>query len=85
MRITYNKQEVNVVLGTGDSVALYGVPSAYSEDGLFLAVWGSAELEPLPACDGAAPLLRVSMIEGVAGVPAVAEHFKAKGVEYAAN
>ncbi len=85
MRINYQGQQVETALTAGDSLTLYAVPQEYSEDGLFLAVWGRNELEPIPACAVPTLLLRLSMSDGMNGEAAPVEHFKAEGVTYAAN
>ncbi len=85
MRINYQGQQVETALAAGESLTLYAVPQDYSTDGLFLAVWGRNELEPLPACAAPALLLRLSMSDGMGGEVEPVEHFKAEGVTYAAN
>lgn len=85
MHIYYQGQQVEASLTAGESLTLYAVPQEYSQDGLFLAVWGRNELEPVPACAVPALLLRLSMSDGMGEEAAPVEHFKAEGVTYAAN
>lgn len=83
--ISYDNQELPLSLAGGDSAALYDVPAAYSEDGLYLAQWGAGELEPLPACGARTPLLRLRLASGEDGADSLVEDFKAEGVHYAQN
>lgn len=83
--ISYDNQEFSLSLAGGESAALYGVPTAYSEDGLYLAQWGTGELEPLPACGTWTPLLRLRLSSGEDGADSLVEDFKADGVSYAQN
>lgn len=83
--ISYDNQELPLSLAGEDSAALYGVPVAYSEDGLYLAQWGAGELEPLPACETRTPLLRLRLASGEDGEDSLVEDFKAEGVSYAQN
>ncbi len=78
--ISYDENAFEAPLADGGHLALYAVPTAYSADGLFLAMWNDGELEPRPACavPDARLLLRLSRREG-----AVHETFKAEGVSYA--
>ena len=39
--ISYDNQELSLSLAGGENAALYAVPTAYSEDGLYLAQWGT--------------------------------------------
>lgn len=80
--ISYDKADIEVDVVSGGRLALYTVPANYSADGLFLAVWGAGELEPVPACSDAAPLLRLAVVDTEGGL-AVREEFKAEGVTYA--
>lgn len=72
-------------LALGDSLALYAVPAAYSEDGLYLAQWDAGELEPMPACSGAMPLLRLRLSSQGNNLGTLLEVFKSEGVSYAQN
>lgn len=83
--ISYDNQDIHASLAAGDSVALYAVPTAYSEDGLYLAQWGAGELEPVPACGTRTPLLRLRLVSGEDGADSLVEDFKAEGVSYAQN
>ena len=83
--ISYDYLTIPVALAAGDSMALYAVPTAYSEDGLYLAQWGTGELEPLPACGTWTPLLRLRLSSGEDGADSLVEDFKADGVSYAQN
>ena len=47
--ISYDNQTVLAALAEGDCLAVYGVPTDYSDDGLYLARWVAGELEPIPA------------------------------------
>ena len=78
--ISYDSQDFETHLSNGGQLALYAVPTEYSEDGLFLAVWYAGELEPCPACASAdaRPLLRLAVQDGQ-----LREDFKAEGVSYA--
>lgn len=78
MKIKYKTISTTVDVANGDTVTLYSVPKDYSEDGLFIAIWGQHELEPVPSCDRPVCLLHVSVTE-----TGFVEHFKAKGVTYA--
>lgn len=82
--ISYDDLTIPVALTAGDSMALYAVPTAYSEDGLYLAQWGTGELEPLPACGTWTPLLCLRLASGEDG-DSLVEDFKADGVSYAQN
>lgn len=84
LTISHKGQNVPATLTRGDAAALYAVPAAYSEDGLYLARWGAGELEPLPACGTSAPLLRLRL-GGMEGEESLAEEYKAEGVSYAQN
>lgn len=79
--ISYDNQELSLSLAGGENAALYAVPTAYSEDGLYLAQWGAGELEPLPACGTRTPLLRLRLTSA----DSLVEDFKADGVHYAQN
>lgn len=83
--ISYDDLTIPVALVAGDNMALYAVPTAYSEDGLYLAQWGTGELEPLPACGTWTPLLRLCLADGEDGADSLVEDFKADGVSYAQN
>lgn len=72
-------------LEPGDTLALYAVPQAYSEDGLYLARWAAGELEPVPACDGVGFLLKLCLETAQSGVETLREIYRAEGVEYAEN
>ena len=50
--LTYAKNTAQCELFPGQKLRLWAVPTAYSDDGLVVAVWGSGELEPCPACLG---------------------------------
>lgn len=83
--ISYDDLTIPAALAAGDNMALYAVPTAYSEDGLYLAQWGAGELEPLPACGTWTPLLRLRLADGEDGADSLVEDFKADGVSYAQN
>ena len=83
--ISYDNQELSLSLAGGENAALYAVPTAYSEDGLYLAQWGTGALEPLPACGTWTPLLRLCLADGEDGADSLVEDFKADGVSYAQN
>ena len=83
--ISYDDLTIPVALVAGDNMALYAVPTAYSEDGLYLAQWGTGELEPLPACGTWTPLLRLRLVSGEDGADSLVEDFKSDGVSYAQN
>lgn len=83
--ISYDDLTIPVALVAGDNMALYAVPTAYSEDGLYLAQWGTGELEPLPACGTWTPLLRLRLADGEDDADSLVEDFKADGVSYAQN
>lgn len=72
-------------LEPGDTLALYAVPEAYSEDGLYLARWAQGELEPVPACDSIAFLLKLCLETAQNGVESLREVYCAEGVTYAEN
>ena len=80
--ISYDNQTVPAALAEGDCVAVYGVPTDYSDDGLYLARWGAGELEPVPAC-AAALLFRLRLSVRENGAGGLVEDFKAEGVTYA--
>lgn len=81
--ISYDNQAVPVTLAAGDSVAVYGVPKDYSDDGLYLAQWGAGELEAVPACAAPALLLRLRLPVRENGAGGLVEDFKGEGVTYA--
>lgn len=81
--ISYDNQVVPVSLAEGESVAVYGVPTDYSDDGLYLAQWGAGELEPVPACLAPALLLRLRLPVRENGAGGLVEDFKSEGVTYA--
>ena len=81
--ISYDNQVVPVSLAEGDSVAVYAVPTDYSDDGLYLAQWGAGELEPVPACAAPALLLRLRLPALENGAGGLVEDFKSEGVDYA--
>ncbi|WP_419008645.1 hypothetical protein [Desulfovibrio sp.] len=83
--ISYDILTVPASLALGDSLALYAVPAAYSEDGLYLAQWDAGELEPVPACSGVVPLLRLRLSSQGNGPGSLVEDFKSEGVSYAQN
>ncbi|WP_337397713.1 hypothetical protein AB9L13_00365 [Desulfovibrio piger] len=83
--ISYDSLTVPASLALGDSLALYAVPAAYSEDGLYLAQWDAGELEPMPACSGAMPLLRLRLSSQGNDLGTLLEVFKSEGVSYAQN
>lgn len=83
--ISYDILTVPASLALGDSLALYAVPAAYSEDGLYLAQWDAGELEPVPACSGVVPLLRLRLSSQGNGPDSLVEDFKSEGVSYAQN
>lgn len=84
--ISYDDLTIPVALAAGDNMALYAVPTAYSEDGLYLANGEPEELEPLPACGTWTPLLRLRLADGEDGADSLlVEDFKADGVSYAQN
>lgn len=83
--ISYDNQTFPVSLTEGDSVAVYAVPTEYSDDGLYLAQWGTGELEPVPACAAPALLLRLRRPVRENGAGSLVEDFKSEGVSYAQN
>lgn len=83
--ISYDILTVPASLALGNSLALYAVPAAYSEDGLYLAQWDAGELEPVPACSGVVPLLRLRLSSQGNGPGSLVEDFKSEGVSYAQN
>ena len=83
--MSYDILTVPASLALGDSLALYAVPAAYSEDGLYLAQWDAGELEPVPACSGVVPLLRLRLSSQGNGPDSLVEDFKSEGVSYAQN
>jgi hypothetical protein len=89
MQITFKHQGKTLVLDaeSPSEVKLYAVPSAYSEDGYFFAVWTSGDLEPVPACatEQANLLAHVQTSEQENG-PAKAQTIYCKqGVTYATH
>lgn len=83
--ISYDNQAIPVSLAEGDSVAVYAVPTDYSDDGLYLAQWGTGELEPVPACAAPALLLRLRLPVRENGAGGLVEDVKSEGVSYAQN
>lgn len=84
--LIYAKKKTECELSEGQRLRLYAVPSAYSEDGLYLAVWQRTYYEPVPACDAAQTTLLADLECGSARAdtsPALLEHYLAKGVKYA--
>ena len=47
---THNGHVLEIPISGQCEVKLYSVPTAYSSDGYFAAVWAGEELEPIPAC-----------------------------------
>ena len=78
--ISYDGKDFEAEVDNGGKLALYALPTEYSEEGLFLAVWYVGELEPCPACASADArlLLRLAVQDGQ-----IQEGFKAEGVSYA--
>lgn len=83
--ISYDNRSLPLSLAEGESAALYGVPAEYSEDGLYLAQWGSGDLEPLPACADPVFLLRLRLPARDNGSGGLVEEYKKEGVSYAQN
>lgn len=81
--ISYDKQTFPVSLAEGESVAVYAVPTDYSDDGLYLALWGVGELEPVPACAAPALLLRLRLPALENGAGGLVEDFKDGEIDYA--
>lgn len=67
------------------TLKIYNVPDAYSEDGLFAALWNPGELEPMPACghDDAVLLAHVDLAPGESGALALVTHYLEGEVAYA--
>jgi hypothetical protein len=89
MQITFNHQGKNIVIAavSPSDVKLYSVPTGYSEDGYFAALWAAGDLEPAPACavEKATLLAHVKLGEQE-GSPARAQTIYCKqGVSYAAH
>lgn len=85
IRISYKKKAIPVTLAQGESLALYAVPKDYSPDGLYLALWGAKELEPVPACASAEKLLALRLEATTEGAETLKELCKSEGVSYAEN
>ena len=50
--ILYNNTEIPLHYPLSEpsgTVTVYAVPTEYSPDGLYMAAWGAADLEPVPA------------------------------------
>ena len=83
--ISCNEDVFPASLAAGESLSLYAVPHDYSPDGLYLARWGSKELEPVPACASAELLLTLRLEATTEGGEVLKEVYKTEGVSYAAN
>ena len=84
LRISHQGAEIPAELECGELLALYAVSEAYSDDGLYLAVWQARGLEPVPACDDAILLLALALEQDNGGM-SVREIYREEGVEYAQN
>ena len=83
---TYKKKNLEIPVSGVSEVKLYTVPTAYSSDGYFAAVWFPHDLEPVPACAVASvELLAHVGLTQQEGVYALQERFCAEGVKYAKN
>lgn len=82
--LTYAKNTAQCELFPGQKLRLWAVPTAYSDDGLVVAVWGSGELEPCPACLGTdMEMLAEYECRHDDGSDRVVEIFRTKEVKYA--
>lgn len=57
IRFVYLDREALIACKESDTVKLYDVPTEYSEDGFYAAVWQQGNVEPRPACAGNAARL----------------------------
>ena len=82
---THKKKKVEIPVFGVSTVKLYGVPTAYSPDGYFAAVWGTGELEPVPGCqtEQTELLAHISLGNVEGGGLGTTETFCAVGVTYA--
>jgi hypothetical protein len=67
------------------TLKIYEVPEAYSDDGLYAALWSPGELEPMPACGQteAELLAHVDLAPDDSGTLALRKHFEVGEVRYA--
>ena len=47
---THKKKKGEIPVSGPSEVKYYAVPTSYSDDGYFAAVWSGQDLEPVPAC-----------------------------------
>ncbi len=82
---TQKKKKAEIPVFGACEVKLYAVPTSYSDDGYFAAVWATHDLEPVPACagDAATLLAHVSVVQDENGDYVIQERFRVEGVTYA--
>lgn len=82
---THGNKQTEISLPGACEVKYYAVPSAYSDDGYFAAVWFSQDLEPVPACapEHAELLAHVRIAIDMEGACGLQELFCKEGVTYA--
>ena len=52
LKFVYQGRNALVECELNDTVKLYDVPTDYSNDGFYAAVWRKSDIEPRPACAG---------------------------------
>ena len=88
MEITFQHKSnsIAVPVDAPAEIKLYAVPTAYSPDGYFAAVWMPQGLEPVPACAvDAAKLLAHISIAVQDGQPVLQTLSSKRGVTYATD
>lgn len=84
---SYLDRETLIPCNEGDMITLYDVPTDYSEDGFYAAVWRHGSIEPHPACAGdtALVLAKITILRDKDDI-IIKSMFFAEGVDaYAAH
>lgn len=82
---THKKKKGEIPVSGPSEVKYYAVPTSYSDDGYFAAVWSGQDLEPVPACaaEDAVLLAHIKANQQEDGSFVLQELFCAEGVKYA--
>lgn len=84
---THKKKKTEITAFGASEVKFYAVPTAYSDDGYYLATWAPGEYEPVPACavNTCELLAHLAFEKNDQGELVVREISCAQGVKYGAD
>ena len=84
---THKKKKTEISVFGPVEVKFYAVPTAYSDDGYYLATWSAGDYEPVPGCAGGSEelLCHLAVERNDQGELAAREIYSAEGVKHAAD